>query len=76
MLVMGSGVNQQGGMVPCVISSAEGEHIFDTRLIAQASGREIVFISPPDAEDELPAVRFVSQLLPRELSGSHGGSSR
>ena len=49
------------------ILDENGEKVFETRLFAQASGREIVFIGPPKKEGGLPSVRFLPQLLPQKL---------
>ena len=65
--LMKSGIGQQGGLVPFLIGNEEGQKVFETRLFAQASGREIVFIGPPKEAGGLPSVRFLPQLLPQKL---------
>ncbi len=65
--VMASNVDPKGNMVPCVMKNEQGNKVFETRLFAQASGREIVFIGPPKEEGGLPSVRFLPQLLPQKL---------
>ena len=65
--LMKSGIGKEGGMVPFLIGDGEGNKVFETRLFAQASGREIVFIGPPKEEGGLPSVRFLPQLLPQKL---------
>jgi hypothetical protein len=65
--LMKSGIGKQGGLVPFLIGDGEGNKVFETRLFAQASGREIVFIGPPKEVGGLPSVRFLPQLLPQKL---------
>ena len=65
--IMQSKIGNNGGMVPFLIGNEKGEKVFETRLFAQASGREIVFIGPPKKEGGLPSVRFLPQLLPQKL---------
>ena len=67
MTIMQSKIGNNGGMVPFLIGNEKGEKVFETRLFAQASGREIVFIGPPKKEGGLPSVRFLPQLLPQKL---------
>ena len=67
MTIMQSKIGKNGGMVPFLIGNEKGEKVFETRLFAQASGREIVFIGPPKKEGGLPSVRFLPQLLPQKL---------
>ena len=67
MTIMKSKIGKNGGMVPFLIGNENGEKVFETRLFAQASGREIVFIGPPKKEGGLPSVRFLPQLLPQKL---------
>ncbi len=67
MTLMNSDVSSDGGLIPFLIGDARGRKIFETRLFAQPTGREIVFIGPPKEGEELPSVRFLSQLLPRQL---------
>lgn len=67
MTIMKSQIGKNGGMVPFLIGNQNGEKVFETRLFAQASGREIVFIGPPKKEGGLPSVRFLPQLLPQKL---------
>lgn len=67
MTIMQSKIGKNGGMVPFLIGNESGEKVFETRLFAQASGREIVFIGPPKKEGGLPSVRFLPQLLPQKL---------
>lgn len=62
--LMKSGIGKEGGLVPFLIGSEDGRKVFETRLFAQAHGREIVFIGPPKPGGRLPSVRFLSQLLP------------
>ena len=67
MTIMQSKIGNNGGLVPFLIGNENGEKVFETRLFAQASGREIVFIGPPKKEGGLPSVRFLPQLLPQKL---------
>ena len=67
MTIMKSRIGKNGGMVPFLIGNQNCEKVFETRLFAQASGREIVFIGPPKEEGGLPSVRFLPQLLPQKL---------
>ena len=67
MTIMKSKIGKNGGMVPFLIGNENGEKVFETRLFAQASGREIVFIGPPKEEGGLPSVRFLPQLLPQKV---------
>ena len=67
MTIMKSKIGKNGGMVPFLIGNENGEKVFETRLFAQASGREIVFIGPPKKEGGLPSVRFLPQLLPQKV---------
>ena len=53
-----------GGFRPFIIGNAKGKQIFGTRLFGQSSGRELVFISPPErAGSDTPRVKFISQLI-------------
>ena len=65
--LMKSGIGARGGLVPFLIGNEKGRKVFETRLFAQASGREIVFIGPPKEAGGLPTVRFLPQLLPQKL---------
>jgi hypothetical protein len=67
MTIIKSRIGKNGGMVPFLIGNQNGENVFETRLFAQASGREIVFIGPPKEAGGLPSVRFLPQLLPQKL---------
>ena len=67
MTIMQSKIGKKGGLVPFLIGNENGEKVFETRLFAQASGREIVFIGPPKQVGGLPSVRFLPQLLPQKL---------
>ena len=65
--IMESKIGKLGGLVPFLLGNNEGKKIFETRLFAQASGREIVFIGKAKEEGGLPKVRFLPQLLPQKL---------
>ena len=67
MTIMQSKIGKNGGMVPFLIGNENGEKVFETRLFAQPTGREIVFIGPPKEAGGLPSVRFLPQLLPQKL---------
>ena len=65
--VMASNVDPKGNMVPCVMKNEQDQVIFGSRLFAQASGREIVFISPSKKQELRPSIKFLPQLLPQKL---------
>lgn len=67
MTLMKSHVTSDGGLIPFLIGNRQGKKVFETRLFAQATGREIVFIGAPKQGRELPSVRFLPQLLPQKL---------
>jgi hypothetical protein len=53
-----------GGFRPFIIGNSKGKQIFGTRLFGQSSGRELVFISPPERKgSDTPRVKFISQLI-------------
>lgn len=52
-----------GGFVPFLIGNTKGKTIFGTRIFGQPSGRELVFISPPEKKGGMPRVKFISQLV-------------
>ena len=64
MTVMSCKPGEAGGFRPFLIGDAKGRQIFGTRLFGQASGRELVFISPPERKgSNIPRVKFISQLI-------------
>ena len=65
--MMKSGIGKEGGLVPFLLGNYEKKIVFETRLFAQQTGREIVFIGPPKEAGGLPSVRFLPQLLPQKL---------
>jgi hypothetical protein len=67
MTDMKSDVDAGGGLIPFIIGNEAEEKIFETRLFAQSTGREIVFIGRPKVAGGLPSVRFLPQLLPQKL---------
>ena len=68
MTVMSCKPGQAGGFRPFLIGNSKGEQIFGTRLFGQASGRELVFISPPERKgSNSPRVKFISQLIGKPL---------
>jgi hypothetical protein len=67
MTDMKSNVDASGGLIPFIIGNEAKENMFETRLFAQATGREIVFIGRPKVPGGLPSVRFLPQLLPQKL---------
>lgn len=69
MTVMSCKPGKAGGFRPFLIGDAKGKQIFGTKLFGQASGRELVFISPPlRRESNTPRVKFISQLIGKSLS--------
>lgn len=64
MTVMSCKPGKGGGFRPFIIGNAEGKQIFGTKLFGQASGRELVFISPPlRSGSNTPRVKFITQLM-------------
>lgn len=64
MTVMSCKPGEAGGFRPFLIGDAKGRQVFGTRLFGQASGRELVFISPPERKgSKIPRVKFISQLI-------------
>ena len=62
--VVRSNISQSGGFLPFLITNKAGETVFETRLYAQPTGREMVFISPvSDRQASRVAVKFISQIL-------------
>ena len=69
MTVMSCKPGKGGGFRPFIIGNAKGKQIFGTRLFGQASGRELVFISPPERSgSDTPRVKFISQLVGKPLA--------
>lgn len=58
-----SGVSVNGGFLPCFIKLNDGRVIFESRLIAQPNGREIVFILPPGERKDRLTLKFLSQTI-------------
>jgi hypothetical protein len=63
--VMPSNVDPKGNMVPCVMKNEQDKVIFGSRLFAEASGREIVFISPSKKQELRPSIKFFHSCCPR-----------
>lgn len=61
-----SNVPQEGAMMPCVIADLKGNVVFDTRLLAQQNGRDMVFLFPPREGSNRALAKFLSQRLPIE----------
>lgn len=62
--VVKSNAPKDGGFLPFVIGDANGKVVFETRLFAQPSGRDMVFISPPAKPGGPPRVKFLTQIIP------------
>jgi len=69
MTVMSCNPGEAGGFRPFIIGNAKGKQVFGTKLFGQASGRELVFISPPERRgSDSPRVKFISQLIGKPLA--------
>ena len=64
MEVVKAQIPLKGGFMPFIMKNKEGKIVFETRLFAQPSGREMVFIAPPGEAGGLPKIMFLSQILP------------
>ena len=63
MTVMSCKAGKAGGFRPFVIGTTKGKQIFGTKLFGQPSGRELVFISPPERkENDTPRVKFITDI--------------
>lgn len=63
--VLSSNVDEKGGFVPCTIYDASGKRYYENRLYSQQSERKVVLIGQPKLKGGIPAVGFLSQLLPQ-----------
>jgi hypothetical protein len=62
--VVKSNISQSGGFLPFLVSNNAGDTVFETRLYAQPTGREMVFITPvSDRQASRVAVKFISQII-------------
>jgi len=69
MTVISCNPGEAGGFRPFIIGNAKGKQVFGTKLFGQASGRELVFISPPERRgSDSPRVKFISQLIGKPLA--------
>jgi hypothetical protein len=57
-----------GGLLPFYIRTMEGVMLYETRLLGQPSGREIVFITPPSNDSGRVNIKFLPQTVPRAPS--------
>jgi len=53
-----------GGLLPFYIRTLDGVMLYETRLLGQPSGREIVFITPPSNESGRVNIKFLPQTVP------------
>jgi hypothetical protein len=51
-----------GGFIPFFIKDEKGNTVFETRLLGQPTGRETVFIYPPQANGRKLSVQFLSEV--------------
>jgi hypothetical protein len=51
-----------GGFIPFFIKDEKGNTVFETRLLGQPTGRETVFIYPPQANRREFSVQFLSEV--------------
>lgn len=63
--VVASKKKSGGGLLPFYIRTMDGVMLYETRLLGQPSGREIVFITPPTNDSGRVNVKFLPQSVPR-----------
>jgi hypothetical protein len=64
MSVIKSNVSEKGGFLPFFMGDASGKIVFETRLFGQPTGRDMVFIGPPDKHEGEPMVKFLTEIIP------------
>lgn len=63
-------IKNNGSFIPFVVADEQGKKIYETRLIGQMSGREMVFIMLPTESNKRVAVKFISQVIPRRTQSA------
>jgi hypothetical protein len=58
-------IENKGSFVPFLVVDESGEKVYETRLVGQSTGREMVFIMPPTGSMDRVTVKFISQIVPR-----------
>ena len=66
VLLLDSKIGKKGGLVPFRLFSSDKKKLFETRLFAQPTGRELVFIEQPKKVGQQAKVKFIPQLIKRE----------
>ncbi|WPJ96277.1 hypothetical protein SH580_00995 [Coraliomargarita algicola] len=66
--VVESKKESSGGFLPFYIRTMDGVMLYESRLLGQPAGREIVFITPPTNDSGRVNIRFLPQSLPRAPS--------
>lgn len=56
-----------GSFLPFYIRTMKGEMLYETRLLGQPSGREVVFIMPPSNSSGRINIKFLPQTVPRNI---------
>lgn len=64
MCTVESNVSENGGLMPFVVTDAEGNNVYQTRLMSQPRGRDMVFILPPSRPKGRIGVKFLPQVVP------------
>jgi hypothetical protein len=71
MTTIESKAPSDGGFMPFLVTDENGKRVFETRLMSQPNGRDMVFILPSDRVGRPISLRFVPQVIsPKRSSGS------
>jgi hypothetical protein len=64
MATVESKAPSDGGFMPFLVTDENGKRVFETRLMSQPNGRDMVFILPSDRVGRPISLRFVPQVIP------------
>lgn len=63
--VVDTKVSKGGHFLPFYVKDAEDRTVYSTRIIARATGRDMLFILPPTRKDELVSIRSIQHSVPK-----------
>lgn len=68
MCTVESNVSKNGGLMPFLVTDEKGNKVYQTRLMSQPRGRDMVFILPPNRPKGRVGVKFLPQVIPVKRS--------